>query len=165
MAAHSTRVPQVTFSSCTFKLTRRLCSILNKCLHWPIFKFLHWPIIFDSQLLSFLSPKHLSCLFPSSPFSLFTCKCQKVSMLWQMQMPQMHLLCLKSKQTSQKSGHPDQCECPGAQSLTVCLRLEKETGRPGRPGRSGAGCSKPTCRQKRSHLQMQIIISILKLAT
>ena len=82
---------------------------------------------------------------------------KKVSLIWHM--PKMHLICLKKigKPISQKSGHPDQCECPGAQSLTVCLRLEKETGRPGRPGRSGAGCSKPTCRQKRSHLQMQII--------
>ena len=93
---------------------------------------------------------HFSLLLLLSHSCHFTCQCQKVSMLWKMS--KMHPVCRK------KSGHPDQCECPGAQSLTVCLRLEKETGRPGRPGRSGAGCSKPTCRQKRSHLQMQMQI-------
>ena len=150
VAAHSTRVALVTFSSCTFKLTRRLCIFLNKCLHWPIFKFLHWPIIFDSPSLVSLSFFSFLTHVTSLVFA------KKVSLIWQM--PKMHLICLKKigKPISQKSGHPDQCESPGAQSLTVCLRLEKETGRPGRPGRSGAGCSKPTCRQKRSHLQMQI---------
>ena len=80
VAAHSTRVTQVTFSSCTFKLTRRLCIILNKCLHWPIFKFLHWPIsclIHTFSVLCHLTISRVSLLLLLSHSCHFTCFCQK----------------------------------------------------------------------------------------
>ena len=54
------------------------------------------------------------------------------------------------KQISQKSGHPDQCESPGAQSLTVCLRLERRGGaQAGRAGQAPAAQSLPAV--KRDH--------------
>ena len=72
VAAHSTRIAQVTFSSCIF--TRRLCIILKK--------------------KSSLTNLHISLSF----FSFLThvtslVFAKKVSLIWQM--PKMHLICLK----------------------------------------------------------------------